>query len=270
MTQLSSEARTVLSDGLRADGPSRERQARVKAQLFAAIGSGALALGGAASAAGAAAPGLASGSLGVMKGLGLGALLLWFSAGAALGVGASGAVAIATRRAPEAAPVMERVGSARVKAPVVPVLPQRAPFGAPAPQNEAAPSLAAAPEPNRPSGVEPRVTGPAVSASVTEPLASAVAPLGSSSTLREEATLLERAQRALAANSPGLALAILDEHARRFPSGALREEREAASVLALCGLGRVSEARSLARAFVTAAPHSVLVPRLDRSCAAPW
>lgn len=90
------------------------------------------------------------------------------------------------------------------------------------------------------------------------------------STLSEEATLLERAQRALAAREPGVALETLAEHERRFPRGALAEEREAAKVLALCALGRVNEARALARAFVNASPRSVLVPRVEHSCAAPY
>src|SRR4029079_2443563 len=91
-------------------------------------------------------------------------------------------------------------------------------------------------------------------------------PAAKDSTLSEEAALLQRAERALAAHAPTAALTVLSEHERRFPTGALREEREAARVLAFCALGRVADARSLARAFVSAAPGSVLVPRLERSC----
>ena len=58
-----------------------------------------------------------------------------------------------------------------------------------------------------------------------------------------------------------------DEHASRFPRGALAEERSAARVLALCDLGRALEARGAAEAFVRASPNSPLVPRLRGSCA---
>jgi hypothetical protein len=90
------------------------------------------------------------------------------------------------------------------------------------------------------------------------------------SSLSEESRLLQRAERALAAENPEIALASVGEHAAHFPAGTLREERLAVEVLALCELGRVEEARSRARAFVRAAPRSVLVPRLERSCAAPF
>jgi hypothetical protein len=274
VTQLSSDARAVLRDGLAADGPGRERQARVKARLLAALGSGTLTLGSAASAAGTAAPGLAVGSLGLAKGLGVGTLLLWFGAGAALGVGASGAIAVATHQAPEAVrsasfveptPAPLAVAAAAVPAPSV-----RAELSAePGVRDDAVSVSATAPEPNRAPSADARTPARASEGSVAEPLSSAAPPAGHGSTLSEEAALLERAQRALSAKNPGLALMILDEHERRFAAGALREEREAARVLALCGLGRVNEARARARAFMNAAPRSVLVPRLEHSCAAP-
>jgi hypothetical protein len=92
------------------------------------------------------------------------------------------------------------------------------------------------------------------------------APTGAAS-LAEETRLLEAAQRELARNQGGAALALLDEHAAKFPRGALSEERAAARILALCHLGRTGEARRAAEAFVSAAPQSPLVPRLESSCA---
>jgi hypothetical protein len=59
----------------------------------------------------------------------------------------------------------------------------------------------------------------------------------------------------------------LDEHARRFPRGALAEEREAARVLALCAQGRASEARASASAFVASNPRSPFAAQVRRSCA---
>jgi hypothetical protein len=59
----------------------------------------------------------------------------------------------------------------------------------------------------------------------------------------------------------------LDEHTRRFPHGALSEERAAARVHTLCALGRVDEARASASAFVAQSPRSSLAPAVRRSCA---
>jgi outer membrane protein assembly factor BamD (BamD/ComL family) len=85
--------------------------------------------------------------------------------------------------------------------------------------------------------------------------------------LAEETRLLQAAQRELARKRTSAALALLDEHAAKFPRGALAEERTAARVLALCDLGRVAEARSSAEAFARASPRSPLIPRLRGSCA---
>jgi hypothetical protein len=85
--------------------------------------------------------------------------------------------------------------------------------------------------------------------------------------LAEETRLLQAAQRELAQKRTAAALVLLDEHAAKFPRGALAQERAGARVLALCDLGRLAEARSAAAAFVRASPHSPLVPRLRASCA---
>jgi outer membrane protein assembly factor BamD (BamD/ComL family) len=81
-----------------------------------------------------------------------------------------------------------------------------------------------------------------------------------------EVALLQRAQRSLAAGDAAAALALLDRHQRRFPSGALVAERLAAQVFALCELGRVERARTLAQEFSRVAPNSPLVPRVAASC----
>lgn len=272
MTKLSAEARSILSEGLAADGPSPERRRLVKARLLAAMGTGTLALGSATSAAGAAAPALAGGTAAIAKGLGAGTLLLWFGTGAAIGVGASGAAALIAQRAPEVAASARpgRVSAApRRQAPAPTLVPHpELPSHPTAPEPNAAVALDAPPANATPGDARsPLVRVPEPAEPETSP--SAPSPRASASTLSEEATLLQRAQSALAAKNPELALAVLAEHERRFAAGALAEERRAAKVLALCALGRVDEARALARAFVNAAPRSVLVPRLEHSCAAP-
>ncbi len=63
-------------------------------------------------------------------------------------------------------------------------------------------------------------------------------------------------------------MAQLDEHATRFPQGALAEEREATRVHTLCAQGHAIEAREAARSFVAAHPGSALVPAVRSACTA--
>ena len=86
-------------------------------------------------------------------------------------------------------------------------------------------------------------------------------------TVREEAAILRAAEHALAAHDGTTALARLDEHATRFPQGALVEERIAARVLALCSVGRVANARVEAQRFLVARPRSPLAAQVRGSCA---
>jgi len=62
--------------------------------------------------------------------------------------------------------------------------------------------------------------------------------------LAREVALLSRATSALRAGRPAAALRTLADHQRRFPTGALVEERRAAKAQALCLLGRVGEGRA--------------------------
>jgi hypothetical protein len=76
------------------------------------------------------------------------------------------------------------------------------------------------------------------------PEAQAPAPLRAKDRLAEEVALLSQATSALRAGRIGDALRSLDEHQRRFPGGALREERRAARAQALCASKRVTEGRA--------------------------
>jgi hypothetical protein len=62
--------------------------------------------------------------------------------------------------------------------------------------------------------------------------------------LAEEVEILSRAQTELRAGRLPGALRVLEGHARKFPRGALAQERIAARIQALCGLGRLSEANA--------------------------
>jgi outer membrane protein assembly factor BamD (BamD/ComL family) len=81
-----------------------------------------------------------------------------------------------------------------------------------------------------------------------------------------EVRLLGDAQSEMRAGEPERALLLFDEHARRYPKGALGEERDAARIGALCALGRISEAREATDRFLRAAPLSPHAGPLRASC----
>jgi hypothetical protein len=83
-------------------------------------------------------------------------------------------------------------------------------------------------------------------------------------TLDEELPLIARAQDAIT-NHPAAALAALNEHAARFPSGQLAVERNGLRVLALCSMGDPS-ASAMAAQFVRNHPRSPLAPRIQQAC----
>lgn len=83
--------------------------------------------------------------------------------------------------------------------------------------------------------------------------------------LDAELSLLRRARAALT-GSPQQALRLLGEHARRFPTGVLAEERMLLRVQALCAVGRPERARAAAREFARAHPDSPHAPTVTAAC----
>ena len=83
--------------------------------------------------------------------------------------------------------------------------------------------------------------------------------------MQAELELLRQAKGALDAGDAATATARLEQHAREFPGGALRLEREALRVLARCASDRLAGA-ARARAFLNANPGSPLVDRVRRAC----
>ena len=79
-----------------------------------------------------------------------------------------------------------------------------------------------------------------------------------------ELRLLRPARAALSRGDFADALSLTSEHARRFPSGSMVEEREALRVKSLAGLGRGLEAQRAANAFHARFPRSVLLSTFDR------
>jgi RNA polymerase sigma-70 factor (ECF subfamily) len=86
------------------------------------------------------------------------------------------------------------------------------------------------------------------------------------SRLQAETRLIAEAQRALNAGAPGRALLLIEQHRAEFPGGELASEREAARVLALCGLGRHADANATRERFAREWPDSLLFARVRAAC----
>ncbi len=94
----------------------------------------------------------------------------------------------------------------------------------------------------------------------------AEAPALTDDTLDSELALLRAAQAALREKNDRRALTLVDEHTRRFPNGVLAEERAAARIFALCGLGRTDEGMRAGAAFLAAHPSSPEAARVRAAC----
>jgi hypothetical protein len=82
-----------------------------------------------------------------------------------------------------------------------------------------------------------------------------------------EVAILSRASSDLYGGRPANALKALEEHQRRFPAGALAEERTAARIRALCALGRVNEAQTDLTMLSRSTPDSPHLARARKVCA---
>jgi len=91
----------------------------------------------------------------------------------------------------------------------------------------------------------------------------------SPTTLEAETRLVRAGVASLHGHDPGRALALFDQHAKEYPSGALAEERAAARVNALCDLGQTSNAQAAAGAFLRDRPSSPLAARVRMACPNP-
>jgi len=98
----------------------------------------------------------------------------------------------------------------------------------------------------------PAVNEPAAPVEPSEPRPARTAP---SAAGPNEVQLLEQARTALGSD-PGRALALAQEHKRRFPKGALAQEREVIAIEALARLGDSDQARKRAKEFEDHYPNS--------------
>jgi hypothetical protein len=138
------------------------------------------------------------------------------------------------------------------------------------------PSVPAEPAPRNAGGAvvaAPATSAPpetATSADPSSPVTHAASSRASTApSIKQEIDLVRGAQQRLNRGEPQAALALLAEHAQKFPSGVLWEEREASRVFALCQMGNAAGARALADAFVRRAPKSPFVDRVRAACREP-
>jgi hypothetical protein len=160
--------------------------------------------------------------------------------------GAGGSLLTSAKTYLLAAVVAVGVGTVAVRAsrPPLPVSPALVPVSVPAPPLTPAPPLAAPlPLPVAPAAPS-RTAGP--------PRAAADDGLGA------EGLLLLAARRSLAAGDHRRALARLRAHARRWPHGALEQEREILVIQTLAGQGADVAARGRAIRFLQRFPDSTL------------
>lgn len=175
----------------------------------------------------------ASGTTATAKAAGAGAFVKGLVAAAAIATGAAGYYVLQSSDAPAPAPLVQAPQPPRV-VPQPPVV---------APAEPAAVSPVEAPAPV----VKPAKPSPGLR-------------------LEEEAALLAEVQGALRSGQAAAALGKLESYDRRFPTGMLRAEADAARVFALCGAGRVEKARAAATRFVQRYPSSPAAARVQAAC----
>ena len=191
----------------------------------------------------AATVGKASATLGLGKLLGVGAVTF------VLG-GVSGA-AVYHAVAPPPAPVVIEVP---VPAPALPEPSVRSPDASPSP--DAALPQDAQPEPRELEKPRPRPSQP-----VEEPT--------TASELARERAIIDVVRAAIARGHADSALEAVARHAREFPEGRLREEREGLRVLALVRAGHREQAEAAMVRFKQRYPGSLLSPAIESALQEP-
>ena len=230
MSELSPETRALLDLGRAGDDPGDEAVAHNCSKLALKLGAAAL---GAGTVAGSATHAAAASSWASGKVVALCTSLL---------VGSAAVGAYTLQSEPE------RVTSAVSQPGVRPTKLTSAEREAPA----QAPT-------SSPEAIAPAERGPPTRAAPPAPSAAA-------RSIQNELELIRNAQKQLHRGDARAALSVLSEHARRYPTGALSEEREASRVFALCGLGDVAGARQQAERFLRRAPNSPFAERVRASC----
>ncbi|MCC6621276.1 MAG: hypothetical protein IT385_08475 [Deltaproteobacteria bacterium] len=118
-------------------------------------------------------------------------------------------------------------------------------------------------EPPAPAPVEAPIEAPPPAPIPSAELEPPAPPARDAASPEHERRVLERAQAAVALGDFAAALAATREHARRWPRGALTEEREVLRVRALVGQGDVEAARAAATSFRARFPRSIHRAAID-------
>jgi len=127
--------------------------------------------------------------------------------------------------------------------------------GAPSLGRAAAP-VHGAPPPSPPPTAENKAKAPAPVEETT--------PLGAPNTLNDETRILWEADQALRSGHTSRAVTLLDEHAGKYPDGALSPERGAERIVALCKIGHIDA--PTVRGYLTSHPNLPLAERIQQAC----
>ncbi|MBN9163997.1 MAG: hypothetical protein J0I07_23725 [Myxococcales bacterium] len=253
MSDLTPSARKLLADARPAFGPSAAARERMRGEVLRHAAS-------TGSAASEAPPSGVRLSLKAHGGKLLGASLVALVA-TSYGVvrsSASDPVTVAPAPAVMAAPSEETSRAAEELA--SPHLLPEAPIAVAA----VASTIAPEPSAGRRPAASPKSSAVRAGSVVGEAPPELPLPAGS---LGAEMRLLRDAQSAFKSGDLALASRKVDEHARSFPDGVLREERLVLGVLLACAEGRVERARRAADEFAASHPRSSHLDALRGSCA---
>jgi hypothetical protein len=280
---LGYDARALIDQASGGDDPSQADRERMRARLAMVATTGGFAVAGAAKAATGAATSAVSGA-----GAATGAAATVAGAGgvvAATGVAALGtkiAVAVALVSALGGGGALVVSSAHRNAARAVPPVSTSAAAASVVNAGPVAMAPVAAPVVEAPLASPPSMELPASEGAV--PLHPAIATPGPSAApaaeraaapdVADELVLLRGARSALKAGNAERSLQLLGEHARRFPHGALTEEREAARAVATCAMvtgsagggGSADTARATVARFFRAYPRSLHARRVHNAC----
>ena len=257
MTDLSPETNQLLGLAREAGGLSEARRAHIKAGLFTQIVAVGLGVGATSVATGAGASATATATVSAAAGK-----VAWLSSSlvkvvsalALLSVtGVSVYAVVQAKSAPAVAPPAAAAG------PAAPVVHAAAAVAAPSPVSDAP-----APAASAPSAVAPGERSLALAPRIAGANASPAPAVLNAETLAEETRLLRDADQALRAGNAARALTLLDEHATRFPRGALAPERVAESLIARCQLHQSSV--KVARGYLAGHANSAFAARIRDAC----
>jgi len=176
---------------------------------------------------------------------------------------AGGGVAFLAGHAREAAePLRSQAGTSQPTEPS----PTLAALPTPGPSQESLPAVTPPQAPPRLQGADGLRPGDSTGSAAG---AAGRGPGGGGGSVAAEVALLRKVGAALRSGDAKGALVGVEEHARRFPNGALSEERDMERIVALCALDRRPEAARARDRFQRAYPASSHETRIRAACDGP-